>query len=128
VKQEYDPDLRITFGGFREGHPDEGKLDGVCTLDVTRTVMDCDIHNGIVGWTVSEITLVVTWSPYNDDDKRYYSEHVAIDPQKTQHVTIRLGRQLPLDTQLRNNKGVAIGPPQQHWGWNLVSAKGHQLH
>src|ERR1700693_114408 len=128
AKQEGDPDLRITLGGFREGHPDEGSLDGVCTPDVARTVMDCDIYNGIVGWTVSEVTLVVTWSPYNEGDKRYYSEHVSLDPQKTQRVTIRLGLQLPLDTQLRNKSGAPIGRPSKHWGWSLVGAKGHQLH
>ena len=113
---------------FREGHPDEGTLDGVCTPDMTRTVMNCDIYNGIAGWAVSEVTFVVTWSPYNEDDKRYYSEHVSIDPQKTERVPLRLGLQLPLDSQLRNNRGLPIGPPMKHWGWSLVGAKGHQVH
>jgi len=90
--------------------------------------MDCDIYNGIVGWAVREVTLVVTRSPYGQDDKRYYSERVSIDPQKTERVTIRLGLQLPLDTQLRNKRGIPIGPPSQHWGWSLVGAKGHQVH
>jgi hypothetical protein len=79
-------------------------------------------------WAVREVTLVVTWSPYGQDDKRYYSERVSIDPQKTERVTIRLGLQLPLDTQLRNKRGLPIGPPSQHWGWNLAGAKGHQIH
>ena len=128
VKQEDDPDLRITLGGFREGHPDEGTLDGVCTPDTTRTVMDCDIYNGIAGWAVSEVTLVATWSPYNQDDKRYYSEHVSIEPQKTERLGIKLGLQLPLDTQFRNKRDLPIGPPMKHWGWSLVGAKGHQFH
>jgi hypothetical protein len=128
LKQESDTDLRLTFGGFREGHPDEGELSGVCTPDVTRTSMDCDIYNGIQGWGVREVTLVVTWFTYGQDDKRYYSESVSLDPQKTEHVTIRLGLQLPLDTQLRNRRGLPIGPPSHHWGWNLVGAKGHQIH
>jgi hypothetical protein len=34
--------------------PDEGEMCGVCTPDVTRTSMDCDIYNGIVGWEVTE--------------------------------------------------------------------------
>jgi hypothetical protein len=122
-----DADLRLTLGGFREGHQDGGELSGVCTPDVTRTSMDCDIYNGIVGWAVREVTLVVTWSPYGQDEKRYYSERVSIDPQKTERVTIRLGLQLPLDTQLRNKRGVPIGPPSKHWGWNLVGAKGHRI-
>jgi len=42
-KQESDVDLRLTFGGLREGHQDEGELSGICTPDVTRTSMDCDI-------------------------------------------------------------------------------------
>jgi hypothetical protein len=127
-KEKSDTDLRITFGGFREGHPDEGELSGVCTPDVGRISMDCDIYNGIVGWAVREVTLVVTWSPYGQDDKRYYSERVSLDPQRTERVTIRLGLVLPLDTQLRNKRGLPIGPPSQHWGWNLVGAKGHQIH
>ncbi len=127
-KQESDVDLRLTFGGLREGHQDEGELSGICTPDVTRTSMDCDIYNGIAGWSVSEVTVVVTWSPYKDDDRRYYSQRVSIDPQRTERVTVRLGLQLPLDTQLRNKKGLAIGPPSKHWGWNLVAAKGHEIH
>jgi hypothetical protein len=127
-KQDNDTDLRLTLGGFLDGHPEEGELDGVCTPDAARTSVDCDIYNGLTGWAVREVTLVVTWSPYGQDDKRYYSERVSIDPQKTERVPIRLGLQLPLNTQVRNKRGVPIGRPSQHWGWNLVGAKGHQIH
>jgi len=125
--RENDVDLQLTIGGFRSGHPYEGELNGVCTPDAARTSVDCDVYNGMAGWSIREITIVVTWSPYAQNDKRYYSERVFIDPQKTERVTIRLGLQLPLDIQLRNKRGIAIGPPSQHWGWNLVGAKGHRL-
>jgi hypothetical protein len=122
-----DSDLRLTLGGYREGHPEEGELNGVCTPNVARTSMDCDIYNGLAGWSISEVTIVVTWSPYGEDDKRYYSERVSIEPQKTQRIAILLGLQLPIDTQIRNRNGVPIGRPSQHWGWNLVAAKGHPV-
>jgi len=126
TKQEADSDLRITLGGFREGHPDEGKLEGVCTPDVTRTIMDCDVYNDLEGWTVSEVTLVVTWSAYKDDDKRYYAQRVSIEPLTPQRVSIRLGIQLPEDTRLKF-RGGRLGPPESHWGWQIVEAKGHRI-
>jgi hypothetical protein len=119
-KHENNVDLRITLGGFREGHPDDGKLEGICTLDATRAILDCDIYNGLEGWAVSEITLWVTWSPYKDDDKRYYVKHVSIEPLTTKRVNIRLGIQLPQDTVLRERR-------LSHWGWQLVQAKGRPI-
>lgn len=126
TKQEADSDLRITLGGFREGHPDGGKLEGVCTPDVTRTIMECDVYNGLEGWTVSEVTVVVTWSPYKDDDKRYYAQRVSIEPLTTERVSIRLGIQLPDDTRLKF-RGGRLGPIESHWGWQIVGAKGHPI-
>jgi len=127
LKQENDLDLHLTLGGFREGHPDDGTLDGVCTLNISRTAMDCDVYNGISGWIVTEVTLVVTWSPYTHNDKRFYSERVSIAPLKTERISIKLGLQLPPDDQLRNKRSAPIGPPLQHWEWSLVGAKGHQF-
>lgn len=126
AKSESEVDLRITFGGFRDGHPDEGKLEGVCTPDPSRTILNCDIYNGLGGWAVSEFTLVVTWSPYNDDDKRDFVQRVSIEPSTTEHVSIRLGIQLPQDTRLKF-RGGRLGPPETHWGWQIVQAKGHPV-
>lgn len=125
-KSEDKQDLRITLGGFREGHPDEGKLKGVCSPDLTRNILDCDIYNGLQGWAVSEFTLVVTWSPYQDDDKRYYAQRVSIEPLTSERVSVRLGLQLPQDTRLKF-PGGRLGPPQSHWGWQIVEAKGHPI-
>ena|SRR6202030_1712613 len=115
-------DLPITFGGFTEGHPERGELNGVCGTDETRNVLNCDIYNGLLDWTVTEITLGVTWAPYNDDDKRYYRETVSIPPLKTGQVSIRLGMQLPLDSVIK----YRAGPPtkQKHWSWLIAGARG----
>lgn len=120
-------DLRITLGGFQEGHPDEGTVEGVCTPDLTRTMLDCDIYNGLVGRAVTELKLVITWSPYKEGDKRFYSQRVSIEPLKTEHVSIRLGLQLPPDDPPFMRRGRRVGPRLQHWGWLIASAKGHRI-
>ena len=112
-------DLRITWGGFVEGQPERGKVGGVCEPDIPRNVLSCDIYNGLLDWTVSEINLVVTWSPYRDDDKRAYRIHLALEPLKADHVTVRLGLQLPPDD-------VVQGKTFRHWGWQIVAAKGYR--
>lgn len=125
TRQDNDSDLRITFGGFREGHPDEGKLGGVCSPDLTRNILDCDIYNGLEGWTVTEVTVLITWAPPNEDNKRNFVERVSIAPLTSERVSIRLGLQLPDDTQLIV-RGRPLGKPVSHWGWQIVSAKGHR--
>jgi hypothetical protein len=119
-------DLRITFGGFPQGHPEEGKVDGVCGTDFTRNVLDCDIHNGLAAWTVTELTLEITWYPYEDDNRRLYSERISIEPQKTQHVSIRLGLRLPPDEQLKV-RGRPVGKPQSQWQFLIANAKGYRV-
>jgi hypothetical protein len=115
-------DLTITLGGFIENHPEGGSLGGTCVPDVMRNVLKCDVYNGLQDWTLTEITLVVTWLPYNQDDKRYYRETVSIEPLQTQQVSIRLGLQLPPDDvmRLRNRPPVT----SHHWGWTYAGAKG----
>lgn len=110
-------DLRLTFGGFPQEHPEEGKLEGVCGTDSTRNVLDCDVYNGLAHWTVKELTLEVTWFPFGEDNKRFYSESVSIEPLKTEHVSIRLGLQLP----------GRVSPPGKRWGWLIANAKGHRI-
>jgi hypothetical protein len=115
-------DLRITLGGFIENHPDRGVLGGVCGTDTTRNVLNCDIYNGLLDWTVTEITLVVTWLPYNDDDKRYYREAVSIESLKTSPLSVRLGLQLPLDDVVKRRNGPST--TMKRWAWAIASAKG----
>ncbi len=117
-----DRDLPITYGGFIENHPERGELNGVCGTDDTRNVLNCDIYNGLLDWTVTEITFVVTWAPYNDDDKRYYRETVSIPPLKTGQVSIRLGMQLPIDSVMK----YRAQPPTRlkHWSWLIAGARG----
>src|ERR1022692_2040395 len=71
-------ELPLTFGGFIENHPDRGELSGTCTPDAARSVLNCDLYNGLLDWTLTEVTVAVTWSPYGQDDKRYYREIVSI--------------------------------------------------
>ena len=115
-------ELPITVGGFIENHPERGTLNGVCGTDVTRNVLNCDIYNGLLDWTVTEITLGVTWAPDNDNDKRYYREGVSIESLKTSQVSIRLGLQLPLDDVVRrpNRSPITL----THWSWLITGAKG----
>ncbi len=117
-----DQELPITVGGFIENHPERGTLNGVCGTDATRNVLNCDIYNGLLDWTVTEITLGVTWAPYNDDDKRYYRESVSIESMKTSQVSIRLGLQLPLDDVIRRRNRAPV--TMNHWSWLITGAKG----
>ena len=111
-------DLHITLGGFVENHPEGGKLDGVCDTDHTRNVLHCDLYNGLRDWTVTEITLRLTWSPYDNDSKRYYRVPVSIEPLNTERVSVRLGLQLPPD------EGVGTRT-MTHWEWLIENARGH---
>ncbi len=119
-------DLVLTFGGFMQGGDERQKLEGVCGTDETRNVLNCDIYNGLEGWTVTELTFLITWTPYGENNKRTLAKRVSIEPLKTEHVDIRLGLQLPPDTQFRNKQGAPVGPPQSHWSWLIVRAKGHR--
>ena len=85
-------------------------MDDVCFLDApTRSVLECDIHNGLTNWRLTELTLVVTWFPYGDADKNYYRIPVSTGPLTTAHVTVRIGIILPIGN---------------HWSWQTVSARG----
>jgi hypothetical protein len=114
--------MSITLGGFVENHPEGGTLNGVCGTDDTRNVLNCDIHNGLLKWTVTEVTIGVTWSPYKDDDVSYYRETVSLEPLKTAQVSLRLGTQLPPDTfiTLKNRAPITT----KHWSWLIANAKG----
>jgi hypothetical protein len=114
-KQIPEQDLKITYGGFRQDGPQDQLLDGVCGTDVTRNNVDCDVHNGLVGWKVTEVTFQIV--RHGDDQQHYYRELISIAPLQTEHVTIRLGLQLPADTYIK-------GRTLSHWSWLIVQAKG----
>ena len=111
-----DQDLRITLGGHIEDRPESGKLAGVCGTDNTRNVMNCDIYNGLLDWRVT--VFAVVWSPYGDDNRRYYRVHVSIEPLKTEHMSVRLGLQLPPDDVVEDRM-------IRHWSWLIAKARGH---
>jgi hypothetical protein len=109
-------DLRLTYGGFIYGGPQDQKLDGICGPDWTRNALECDIYNGLPNWKVTEITLRVAWDPYGDDNVRLFRQRVSIPPLTTEKVTVMLGTRLPNDTIIGKQ-------PAEHWNWLIVAAK-----
>jgi hypothetical protein len=119
--QDHKPDqsLHITRGGSVLDHPDRGKLVGVCGTDPTREVLICDISNGLLDWTVTQVVLTVSCSPCGANNTGYYRAPVAIEPLKTERVSVTLGLQLPPDKAV----GATAVPD---WGWLIVSARGYR--
>lgn len=107
--------LPLTNGGFIQGGNEHQKVSGICTTDDDRTVLHCDIYNGLPDWKVTGITIRIAWLPYSDDDVRDFKQHAFIEPMTTVPVTVRLGIRLPDDTTERGHK---IG----HWSWLIVGA------
>jgi hypothetical protein len=119
--QQSEQSLAITLGGFVQNGPQDQLIDGQCTPDTTRTVLECDMHNGLMDWNITEVTFQVIST--GDDQHHYYREQLSIRSLQTEHVTIRLGMQLPPDDQLKIH-GRPVGKPQSHWNWLVVGAKG----
>jgi hypothetical protein len=100
-----------------QGGDEHQKIDGVCGTDETRNVLNCDIHNGLQDWRVTELVIRVTWAPYSEDDVRDFRQRISIAPLTTETIHVRLGAQLPTDTYL-------LGKADSHWSWLVVNAKG----
>jgi hypothetical protein len=122
-KEIPEQDLKITYGGFRQDGPQDQLLDGVCGTDVTRNNVDCDVHNGLIDWNVTEVTFQIIRTGDKDDQQHYYRERVSIPALQTQHVSIRLGMQLPADDYIKH-RGKPGGHTFSHWSWLIVQAKG----
>jgi hypothetical protein len=105
--------LPITLGGFIEGHPEAGHVDGACGIKSFRETLICDFYNGLQDWSLTEITVVVVRSPYTEDTSRYFKIPVSMKPLTSEHQDIRLGLQLPRD--------------KHQWNWNIVGATGHHI-
>jgi hypothetical protein len=115
-------DLKITYGGFVQNGPEDQLLNGVCGTDATRNVLNCDVHNGLVDWNVTEVTFQVIPTA-GDAEQHYYRERLSIAPLQTEHVSIRLGMQLPPDTYIKF-RGRPGGQTMTHWDWLIVRANG----
>jgi hypothetical protein len=113
--------LPLTLDGFLKGSSDVEQVAGICTPDSTRTSLNCDLYNGLAEWTITELTLRVTWSPFENNDARSYRITTAIKPITTERVTVRLGLKLPDD-----DVSVVAGKlrANSHWAWQNVGAKG----
>lgn len=114
--------LVITFGGFLQNGPQDELLDGQCGLNQTRDVLQCDIHNGLMKWNISEITFQVIRIGDPENEHHYYRERVSIESLQTETFTIKLGMQLPADTYFKMRNGQTH--TSTHWSWLIVGAKG----
>jgi hypothetical protein len=113
-------ELQITIGGHIADYPEEGRLGGECGLDSTRNELRCKIDNGFSHWKLTEVTLIVTWYPYEDDDHGDYRLPASIAPLTNEKVTARLGPRLPPDDTVR-------GRAMQNWGWTYGPVKGYRV-
>jgi hypothetical protein len=121
-KPEPEQDLTITFGGFIQNGPQDQLLDGQCSRNVTRDVLQCDIHNGLMNWNITEITFQVMRPSDPQNENHYYREPVSIASLQTETITIKLGMQLPADTYFKKRNGEV--DTFTHWSWLIVGAKG----
>ena len=92
--------------------PEAEKVGGVCRPNDRRSLLDCDIYNGLSGWTITGVTLFLSWSPYEGDDSRYYEVRAVIKPCTAEHVSVRLGL---------GSRWVRTS----HWSWLIFGAKGY---
>ena len=115
--------LPMTLGGFLQNGPKEEQLRGVCEADETRNLLNCDMYNGLRGWTISELTIAVVWTTHENENTRDYKVPIAIAPLTTEHVTVRLGLQLPADEILKFPSGRVSA--SKRWHWQPVGAKGY---
>lgn len=125
-KSQPEQDLAITFGGFIQNGAQDQLLDGQCHTNLTRDVLECDIHNGLIPWNIMEITFqVIRAGEKPEGEHHYYRERVSIASLQTQTVTIKLGMQLPADTHLTFRGGKSS--TMSHWSWLIVGAKGKRV-
>jgi hypothetical protein len=101
--------LRIAVDGSLQGRPKTERLMGVCNTDDSRTMLICELYNGLPEWTITGVTMAVTWFPYRQGTERSYQLPVVIKPRTRGHVQVNLGVQLPL-----------------LWSWQNVAAKGYR--
>jgi hypothetical protein len=121
-EQELEQDLTMTFGGFLQNGPQDELLDGQCSRNATRDVLQCDVHNGLMKWNISEITFQVIRTGDPENERHYYRQRVSIAPLQTETMVIKLGMRLPADTYLNmHNREVKTFT---HWSWLIVGAKG----
>ncbi len=111
--------------GVRDAHPCNVRKDGAPSVVVafrkSKGGPPADIHNGLVGWNVTEVTFQII--RIGDDQQHYYRQRISIAPLQTEHVDIKLGMQLPADDYIKY-RGKPGGQNFSHWSWLIVGAKG----
>jgi hypothetical protein len=124
-KPEPEQDLVITFGGFLQNGPQDELLNGQCGPNLSRDVLQCDIHNGLMKWNITEITFQVIRGGDPENEHHYYRERASIASLQTETITVKLGMQLPTDTYFKERNGHV--DTFTHWNWLIVGAKGQHL-
>lgn len=114
------PNDRV-WGGLQNGPQDE-LLNGQCSPNLSRDVLQCDIHNGLMKWNITEITFQVIRGGDPENEHHYYRERASIASLQTETITIKLGMQLPADTYFKERSGQV--DTFTHWSWLIVGAKG----
>jgi hypothetical protein len=108
---------------FLKDGPEAEQIGGVCGPDDTRNLLNCDIYNGLPGYIITEVTLLVTWFPVEDDNARRFNVPITIKPLTTEHIVVRLGLQLPPDNVFTDPHGKVTA--HKRWAWENVGAKGY---
>lgn len=129
ARPQADESIPITYGGFVQNGPPDELLDGQCSPNVTRDILECDIHNGLLHWNITEVTLQVISNVEHVNENtpaHYYRQSISIPCLQTATVTIRLGMTLPPDTQIKV-RGRPSGSPLSHWSWLVVGARGRRV-
>jgi hypothetical protein len=127
ANSQQEQDLPITYGGFLQDGPENEVLDGVCAPGDDRSVLVCDVHNGFVQWTLTEITFkVVNNFAREDEPQHLYRERLVLASLQSAHIVLRLGMMLPPDTYLRDRHGTPVSDRMSHWGWLIIGAKGRK--
>ena len=73
-KPNPEQDLVITFGGFLQNGPEDQLLDGQCQANPAKDVLQCDMHNGLMKWNITEITFQVIRTGDREDEHRRPNE------------------------------------------------------
>lgn len=118
-----DQDLLLTMGGFMRDNADAGTLTGECRAGSNRQTLECEIYNGIQGWTVTQVSLQVEWAPALGGSTRLYRVPAEIKPFTSQKCTATVESPLPADTGMPSAESPAAN---RRWSWSIVGARGYR--
>ncbi|MGB6393402.1 MAG: hypothetical protein WBF14_13640 [Candidatus Acidiferrales bacterium] len=116
-KTVFERDLPLTWGGFLLNGDPRQRIECACAPDEnTRSILKCEVHNGLHTWRVTELDFRVNWYPYGDGDVGTFRERVSIEPGADGAVSFGIGTRLVADTK-------TLSGNQKNWILLLVGAK-----